>query len=211
MLEAESELRLLLPVQSLTPSSLVVRGRRWPYTGRVGSSSAGFRSMTAPPRSVAEVLSRHTTLTLECVDRMYLERLRAAARQVWFQTGAAHLPHTRCDKAVWPSSALIAPGTDRCVNVDQVRTPNASASSSRRSASASGRTSRTQEYLRLWPVCEGVLYIGRAQEIPRVVRTELLLNTRGPARPITKLVESTAPVNHYYVFCRRSPTSGRSS
>ncbi len=35
-------------------------------------------------RSVAEVLSRHTTLTLECVDRMYLNvyvpLLQAGAR-----------------------------------------------------------------------------------------------------------------------------------
>ena len=39
----------------------------WP----VGSPSTGVRAMKVA-RSVAEILSRHTTLTLECIDRLYL-------------------------------------------------------------------------------------------------------------------------------------------
>ena len=63
-------------------------------------------------RSVAEVLSRHTTLSLECVDRMYLNvyvpLLQSAA-------GAAHF-FRKMRGAAWPSSVLMAPITERFIN-----------------------------------------------------------------------------------------------
>ena len=58
---------------------------------------------------------------------------------------------------------------------------------------------RTQQYLRSWPGGEGVLYIGRAQEKARVLRTERRHDPRtGASYPW--LVDSTAFVNHYYVY-----------
>ena len=56
---------------------------------------------------------------------------------------------------------------------------------------------RTQGYLRDWHAGEGVLYIGKAQERARVVRTE---RRHDPATgaPYPWLVPSTAMVNHYY-------------
>ena len=58
---------------------------------------------------------------------------------------------------------------------------------------------RTQQYLRSWSGGEGVLYIGRAQEKARVLRTERRHDPRtGASYPW--LVESTAFVNHYYVY-----------
>ena len=57
----------------------------------------------------------------------------------------------------------------------------------------------TQQYLRSWPGGEGVLYIGRAQEKARVLRTERRHDPRTGAT-YSWLVESTAFVNHYYLY-----------
>ena len=63
-------------------------------------------------RSAAEVLSQHTTLVLECVDRMYLNvyvpLLQTAA-------GAAHF-FREMRGVAWPSTVLMAPITERFVN-----------------------------------------------------------------------------------------------
>ena len=58
---------------------------------------------------------------------------------------------------------------------------------------------RTKEYLRHWPGVEGVLYIGKAQERARVLRTE---RRHDPATgaPYPWLADTTAMVNHYYVY-----------
>ena len=58
---------------------------------------------------------------------------------------------------------------------------------------------RTREYLRDWTGREGVLYIGKAQEKAKVVRTE---RRHDPAGGDTYpwLADSTAMVNHYYVY-----------
>ena len=60
---------------------------------------------------------------------------------------------------------------------------------------------RTKEYLPVcrWPGREGVLYIGKAQEQSRVLRTERRHDpVTGAAYPW--LADSTAMVNHYYVY-----------
>ncbi len=145
-------------------------------------------------RSVAEVLSRHTTLTLECVDRMYLNvyvpLLQTAA-------GAAHF-FRQMRGAVWPSSALMAPITQRFVDaIKQYAERNGiDIVSFRRSER---KDDRTREYLRQWSGGEGVLYIGKAQEKARVLRTE---RRHDPATGVTYpwLVSSTAMVNHFYVY-----------
>ena len=58
---------------------------------------------------------------------------------------------------------------------------------------------RTQEHLRQWSGGEGVLYIGKAQEKARVLRTE---RRRRPSTGATYawLVDSTAMVNHFYFY-----------
>ena len=58
---------------------------------------------------------------------------------------------------------------------------------------------RTQAYLRRWTGGEGVLYIGRAQEKARVLRTERRHNPTDGA-PYPWLAESAAMVNHYYFY-----------
>ena len=145
-------------------------------------------------RSVAEVLSRHTTLSLECVDRMYLNvyvpLLQTAA-------GAAHF-FRKMRGAAWPSSVLMAPITERFVNAikSYAERNRIDLVSFRR---GERKDERTQQYLRSCPGGEGVLYIGRAQEKARVLRTERRHDPRTGA-PYPWLVDSTAFVNHYYVY-----------
>jgi len=58
----------------------------------------------------------------------------------------------------------------------------------------------TQQYLRRFRRTEGVLYIGKAQEKARVMRTARRRCARsGMTYPW--IVESTAMVNHYYCYC----------
>src|SRR5580704_2064625 len=67
----------------------------------------------------------------------------------------------------------------------------------------------TQKYLRGFTKSEGVLYVGKAQEKARVMRTERRRSRRtGGTYPW--IVESTAMVNHYYFYCV-DETSDRSS
>ena len=145
-------------------------------------------------RSAAEVLSRHTVLSLECVDRMYLNvyvpLLQTAA-------GAAHF-FREMRGAAWPSSVLMAPITERFVNAikSYAQRNGVDLVSFRR---GERKDERTQQYLRSWPGGEGVLYIGRAQEKARLLRTQRRHDPRtGATYPW--LVDSTAFVNYYYIY-----------
>jgi hypothetical protein len=58
----------------------------------------------------------------------------------------------------------------------------------------------TQQYLQRFDADEGILYVGRAQEKARVVRTERRRCARtGMSYPW--VVEGSAMVNHYYFYC----------
>ena len=118
-------------------------------------------------RAVAEVLAEHTTLTLECIDRMslnvYVPLLQRAA-------GAAYFFRKMRGAAV-PSSALMAPMTQRFVDtIKSFAARNGIEIVSFRRGER--QDDRTRQYLRNWTGGEGVLYIGKAQEKARVVRTE---------------------------------------
>ncbi len=144
-------------------------------------------------RSAGEVLAEHTTLELECIDRMYLNvyvpMLQSGAGTAYFFRKVRGNPV--------PSSALMAPMTRRFVaamerfaqeeGVDLVRFER-----------HERKDARTQAYLRDCTATEGVLYIGKAQEKARVVRTERRVDPLGG--PYPWLVPSTAMVNHYYVY-----------
>ncbi|MGX6566879.1 hypothetical protein [Cupriavidus necator] len=61
-------------------------------------------------------------------------------------------------------------------------------------------TSARQQYLQQFDADEGVLYVGRAQEKARVVRTERRRCARtGMSYPW--VVDGSAMVNHYYFYC----------
>ena len=58
----------------------------------------------------------------------------------------------------------------------------------------------TQKYLRRFSKNEGVLYVGKAQEKARIMRTERR-RSRVTGGTYPWIVESTAMVNHYYFYC----------
>ena len=143
---------------------------------------------------VAGLLAEHTTLELECIDRMYLNLYVPLLQS---GAGASYFFRKIRGNPV-PSSALMAPMTRRFVDaleryarerhIDLIRFDR-----------GERKDERTQAYLRQWRGGEGVLYIGKAQERARVLRTE---RRHGPASDASYpwLTSSTAMVNHYSVY-----------
>ena len=118
-------------------------------------------------RSVGEVLAEHTALTLECIDRMYLNVYVPLLQRA---AGAAYFFRKMRGAAV-PSSALMGPMTQRFVDaIKSFAARNRIEIVSFRRGER--KDDRTRQYLRRWSGGEGVLYIGKAQEKAKVVRTE---------------------------------------
>jgi hypothetical protein len=145
-------------------------------------------------RSVADVLRDHVMLELESIDRMYLNVYVPHLQTVGAVVGYVHAHKGQR----FASTATVAPMTDAFVRkieqfveregVDMV---------------AFDRKQRkddvTQQYLQRSNKTEGVLYVGKAQEKARVMRTERRRSqTTGGTYPW--IVESTAMVNHYYFY-----------
>ena len=145
-------------------------------------------------RSVAEVLADHTTLELECVDRMYLNLY-----QPLLQTpgGVAHYLHQVCGFPV-PSSVLLGRRSQQFVAAIKrfVRKQGIDLIQFQR---GERKDNRAQDYLRRFSGREGVLFVGVAQEKAHVVRTG---RRRKPNSDSTYpwLMPSTAYVNYYYLY-----------
>lgn len=147
------------------------------------------------PRSVSEVLQDHVTLESEAIDRMYLNvyvpRLQSAGGVAWYLKGY------RGER--FASTHSLAPMTEAFV-ADIARF----ARRHRIDVVSFGKGQRkdevTQQYLRRTRRRQGVLYIGKAQEKARVVRTERRTSAR-TAGTYPWIVESTAMVNHFYFYC----------
>ena len=140
-------------------------------------------------RSAGAVLANHVTLELECLDRLYLNAwvpmLQTGGGTAWFFREVRGNPV--------PSSALMAPMTRRFVTSLEhfARDRGVDLVSFRR---GERKDDVTQTYLRRWSGGEGVLYIGKAQERARVLRTQRRVDpATGKASP--ELVSSTAMVN----------------
>ena len=118
------------------------------------------------PHSVCEVLRDHVVLESECIDRMYLNvyvpQLQRIGGVVWYLRG--HLGQR------FASTAGVAPKTDAFVAhierfVAEQGVEMVSFTKHQR------KDDVTQQYLQQFDADEGVLYVGRAQEKARVVRT----------------------------------------
>ena len=145
-------------------------------------------------RSAGDVLENHVTLELECLDRLYLNAyvpmLQTGGGTAWFFREVRGNPV--------PSSALMAPMTRRFVTRLErfARDQGVDLVSFRR---GERKDDVTQKYLRRWSDGEGVLYIGKAQEKARVLRTQKRVDpATGWASP--ELVPSTAMVNAFYIY-----------
>jgi hypothetical protein len=119
------------------------------------------------PHSVCEVLREHVVLESECIDRMYLNvyvpQLQRVGGVVWYLRG--HLGQR------FASTAAVAPKSEAFVAAVEHFVAEAGVD-----LVSFGKHQRkdevTQQYLQHFDGDEGVLYVGRAQEKARVVRTE---------------------------------------
>ena len=147
-------------------------------------------------RNVSEVLNGHTTLEVESIDRLYLNLyvpiLQAEAGIAYFWRNHRGFQ--------FASSALMAPMSndfisriERFANYEHIDIV----------AFRSGQRKEdvAKDYLERFRLKEGILFIGKAQEKTRVVRTEKRRNPKTGAT-YAWLVYSTAMVNHYYFYCK---------
>jgi hypothetical protein len=146
------------------------------------------------PRSVADVLSRHVAFEIECIDRMYLNvyvpGLQTVAGAVWFCRTHLGQPYA--------STALLEPISRRFLAaIDRY----AAAHGIARVDFARGQRKDevTRQFLARHDGSEKVLFIGRAQEKARVLRTEKRRAADGRSYPW--IVSTTAMVNHFYFYC----------
>jgi hypothetical protein len=146
------------------------------------------------PRSVGEVLRTHVTLENESIDRMYLNvyvpGLQSVGGVVWYLRG--HRGQR------FASTATVAPMSEAFVaRIEQfIEEEGLDVVGFRK---GQRKDEVTQRYLARFRGREGVLYVGRAQEKARVMRTERRRFENGATYPW--IVESTAMVNHYYFYC----------
>ena len=147
------------------------------------------------PQTVAEVLRDHVTLECESIDRMYLNLYVPQLQWVGGVVGYLHAHHGQR----FASTVAIAPMTKAFVkSIEDFATQGGIDVVSFKKGQRKDEV--TQEYLANFESPEGVLYIGKAQEKARVVRTERRRNAEtGGTYPW--VVASTAMVNHVYFYC----------
>ena len=144
-------------------------------------------------RSVAAILADHTTLEVECVDRL---DLNVFVPMLQTGAGSAYFLRDICGFAV-PSSVLLAPRTrsfvrelERCAEREGVDLVSFER--------GERKDERTQKYLRQGSGAEGVLYSGKAQEKARVVRSAQR-HDPDTDRTYPWLAPSSAYVHYYYM------------
>jgi len=146
------------------------------------------------PRSVAEILRDHVTLDVESIDRMYLN---AYVPGLQYESGVAAF-FRRHRGQPFASSARMEPISKAFVAaihafVHAHGVPLITFEEGQR------KDDVMAEHLKRFPAAEGVVFVGRAQEKARAIRTEKRRNpTTGQAYPW--LVRSTAMVNHFYFY-----------
>lgn len=146
-------------------------------------------------RSVAEILDEHTTLEVECIDRMYLNLYVPILQR---EGGIAHFWRSHRGSR-FPSGAQMGPMSSAFVRSIE-RFAKQEGVPLIRFKRGERKDEVAKQYLRDFQAEEGVVFIGKAQEKTRVVRTEKRRNPEtGQTYPW--LVMSTAMVNQYYFYC----------
>ncbi len=146
------------------------------------------------PRTVGEVLKQHTTLEVECIDRMYLN---VYVPQLQYDGGVAAFFRTHRGHP-FASSVLMAP-----ISTAFVAAIEAFVAAQRVPLLTFAKGQRKDDvmaaHLARFTGDEGVLFVGKAQEKAVVFRTEKRRNLQ-TGQPYPWLVRTTAMVNHYYVY-----------
>ena len=120
------------------------------------------------PRNVATILQEHTTLEVECIDRMYLHLYVPLLQG---EGGIAHFGREHrgqrfaSSAQMGPTSRAFVGSIERFAEQDDI--PRV------RFLRRERKEEVAHKYLRAFPGPEGVLFIGKAQEKTRVVRTEV--------------------------------------
>src|SRR5215467_13765666 len=145
-------------------------------------------------QTVADILSDHVVLSVEGIDRMYLNvyvpRLQSEQGVVGFFREHRGQP--------LPSAALMSPMTRSFVAMlERYIAQNAITLVSFRKGQR--KDDVMKEYLCKFEKKEGVVFIGKAQEKTPVFRTEKRRNPKS-GQPYPWIVRSTAMVNHYYIY-----------
>jgi hypothetical protein len=147
------------------------------------------------PHTAAEILDRHVELELECTDRLYLNLYVPILQD---PGGVAFFwrKHRGYDFA---SSALMAPMSRAFVaKIEAFAEREGLDLVSFRKGQR--KEDVAKEYLTRFEADEGILFIGKAQEKAKVIRTERRHNPNTGA-PYAWLVPSTSMVNQYYFYC----------
>jgi hypothetical protein len=147
------------------------------------------------PRSVADVLSRHVSFEVECIDRMYLNvyqpRLQHTGGAAGFFVGHRGFAYA--------SSALMAQMTEvfvadlhHFIAVHDLPLVHF--------AKGQRKDDVLHEHLEGHDGSEGVLFVGRAQEKTTVISS---VRRRNPVTGAAYawLVHTSAMVNQFYVYC----------
>src|SRR6202051_2613630 len=145
-------------------------------------------------QSVAEIVSRHVKLTVEGIDRMYLNVYVAGLQ---YEKGIVRFFRAHRGQPL-PSAALMSPMTRSFVRgledfVARHEIPLVQFCKGQR------KDAVMVEHLRHFAHEEGVVFVGKAQENTPVFRTE---RRRSPTtgQPYPWIVRRSAMVNNYYVY-----------
>jgi hypothetical protein len=146
------------------------------------------------PISVAEVIEKHVSLTVDCLDRLYLnviqQRLQNESGIAWFfrrHRGERFATAKTMADVTRPFVAAIEQFAQQ-QGLDLVTLPR-----------RQRKDEIAREYLAKFRQPEGLLFIGKAQEKAAVVRTISKTNP-DTGRSYPWLAKSTAMVNHYYFY-----------
>jgi hypothetical protein len=147
------------------------------------------------PQTVAEVLSKHVTLEVEGIDRMYLNVyvpvLQAVEGVLKFIR--IHRGHPVASTAmVEPISRRFVESIEGYVRDHDIPMITFAKGQRKDDIANQHRAAFTQD--------EGVVFVGKAQEKCTVYRTEKRHNPR-THKSYAWIVKSTALVNHYYFYC----------
>ena len=145
-------------------------------------------------QSVADILNNHVVLSVEGIDRMYLN---VYVPRLQSEQGIVHFFREHRGQPL-PSAALMSPITRSFVaTLDRYIAQNKLPLVQFRKGQRKDAVMR--EHLSTFDKDEGVVFVGKAQEKTPVFRTE---RRRSPKTglPYPWIVRGTAMVNHYYVY-----------
>jgi hypothetical protein len=146
------------------------------------------------PRSVADVIRNHVTLTVEGIDRMYLNVYQP---KLQMEKGAACFFRIHRQQPV-ASSSLMGVMTNAYLQlvdafVEQHGIPVVPFRKGQRKDDVAA------EHRARFQGNEGVLFLGKAQEKANVFRTEKRTSETG--KKYAWIVKSSVPVNQFYFYC----------